>query len=81
MSKLYAHSSLDADGDNGGVGHKRIRILHLHPGTREAPLAARIEIIQLDEKVQQKYEALSFTWGIPELSEWIKMKSISTLAI
>ena len=45
------------------LGKKEIRLLTLHPGSRDDPMKCDLSVVQLDEF--PIYEALSYTWGDP----------------
>jgi len=62
----YCYRQLKNSGD--------IRLLNLRPGTDGDPLRGRLIVLNLD-RIQRKkitYEAVSYVWGCPNLSEKIQ---------
>jgi hypothetical protein len=47
----------------------KIRILTVHPGNVPDPIVCSLEVAVLDDR--PVYEALSYTWGDPDITETI----------
>ena len=50
------------------LGASNIRLLTLHPGSVGDKIDAALEIFELSPSDKPDYEALSYTWGTPDLN-------------
>ena len=56
------------------LGDGEIRILTLHAGDVTDPIVCSLRVVVLDER--PKYEALSYTWGDPAVTETICVEGV-----
>lgn len=58
------------------LGEKQIRILRLHPADSSTdPIECSLEVYHTDELSNEKYDALSYTWGTEEPTQKILVKT------
>jgi hypothetical protein len=53
------------------LGPREIRLLELHPGKPDDPIRCSILVASLGSNPPPQYEALSYTWGLPTVTETI----------